>query len=245
MDLYRQIAEAVFVMAVLLAGAKTSPAAAQAAAQAKSAGNAECRVENVDYKGWQAQQISNRWVQLIIVPQNGGRLMQVSFNGHAYLFVNPKLAGKYMPPSQDQWFNYGGDKLWLLPEGDDDEQHWRGNSDLLDDGPFNFRKLSDGHGMWGRTYRIAGCSDWGSVFTKHSPGPRHASYLFSRLDEKRERPHGRVGDSVGFAVRHRQLKGSLTQQSRDPGIHSVQSIQWILESLSRSHRSRRKPCGNR
>src|SRR6266404_1012882 len=108
--------------------------------------NAGCHVEAVDYKGWQAQQVSNRWVQLIIVPQNGGRLMQVSFNGHAYLFVNPKLAGKYMPPSQDQWFNYGGDKLWLLPEGDDDEQHWRGNSDLLDDGPFTFRKLSDGQG---------------------------------------------------------------------------------------------------
>jgi len=70
--------------------------------------------------------------------------MQVSFNGHAYLFVNPKLAGRYIPPSQDQWFNYGGDKLWLLPEGHDDEQHWRGNSDLLDDGPFTLRNLSDG-----------------------------------------------------------------------------------------------------
>ena len=106
MNLYRQIAGAVFVIAVLLAGARTSPAAAQAAAPAKSADNADCRVENVDNKGWQAQQISNRWVQLVIVPQNGGRLMQVSFNRHAYLFVNPKFAGKYMPPSQDQWFNY-------------------------------------------------------------------------------------------------------------------------------------------
>ena len=51
-----------------------------------------------------------------------------------------------MPPSQDQWFNYGGDKLWLLPEGNDDERHWRGNSDLLDDGPFTSRSLSDGQG---------------------------------------------------------------------------------------------------
>ena len=53
-----------------------------------------CRVEAVDYQGWQAQQLSNRWVQLIIVPQNGGRLMQVIFAGHSYLFVNPLLAGK-------------------------------------------------------------------------------------------------------------------------------------------------------
>ena len=103
-----------------------------------------CRVEAVDYKGWQAQQLSNRWVQLAVVPQNGGRLIQVTFAGHPYLFVNPKLAGKYFPPSSKEWFNYGGDKLWLLPEGNDDEQHWVGNSDELDDGPFTFRKVSEG-----------------------------------------------------------------------------------------------------
>jgi hypothetical protein len=103
-----------------------------------------CRVESVNYKGWDAQQLSNGWVQLIVVPQNGGRLMQVTFNGHAYLFNNPKLAGKYFPPTANKWFNYGGDKLWPLPEGNDDEQHWVGNSDVLDDGPFSFRKVSAG-----------------------------------------------------------------------------------------------------
>src|SRR5262249_49708604 len=113
-------------------------AARQSPPQVNSGGSAKCRVEAVDYKGWQAQQVSNPWVQLIIVPQNGGRLMQVRFNGHSYLFVNPKLAGKYLPPSQGHWYNYGGDKVWLLPEGDDDEHHWRGNSDLLDDGHFTF-----------------------------------------------------------------------------------------------------------
>jgi hypothetical protein len=103
-----------------------------------------CRVEAVQYKGWDAEQISNRWVQLVIVPQNGGRLMQVTFDGHPYLFNNPKLAGKYFPPTAGKWFNYGGDKLWLLPEGNNDEQHWVGDSDLIDDGPFSFRKLSEG-----------------------------------------------------------------------------------------------------
>lgn len=103
-----------------------------------------CQIAAVDYQGWHAQQISNHWVQLTVVPQNGGRLMQVNFAGHAYLFVNPKLAGKYFPPSSSQWFNYGGDKIWLLPEGNNDEQHWAGNSDILDDGPFTFRKVSEG-----------------------------------------------------------------------------------------------------
>jgi hypothetical protein len=121
-----------------------APAFAQTASQANPLAVGECRIEAIDYKGWHAQQLSNKWVQLIIVPQNGGRLMQVTFAGHPYLFVNPDLAGKYLPPTPGQWFNYGGDKLWLLPEGNDDEQHWVGDSDALDDGSFSFRKLSEG-----------------------------------------------------------------------------------------------------
>ena len=105
--------------------------------------NSGCRIQSVEYQGWQAQQLSNSWVQLILVPQNGGRLMQVSFAGHSYLFVNRKYAGKYLPPTPGEWFNYGGDKLWLLPEGNNDEQHWAGGSDAIDDGPFAFRRVSD------------------------------------------------------------------------------------------------------
>src|ERR1700730_17085713 len=90
-------------------------ALSSAFAQTNQAKGPDCRVEAVDYKGWHAQQLSNRWVQAIVVPQNGGRLMQVSFAGHAYMFVNPKFAGKYLPPAAGEWFNYGGDKLWLLP----------------------------------------------------------------------------------------------------------------------------------
>lgn len=116
---------------------------AQTPATAKSQGQ-QCRVDPIDYRGWHAEQLSNQWVQLVAVPQNGGRLMQVTLAGHPYLFVNPELAGKYLPPTAGKWFNYGGDKLWLLPEGNDDEQHWVGDSDLLDDGPFSFRKISEG-----------------------------------------------------------------------------------------------------
>lgn len=121
-----------------------SLAMGRTAAQADAIKRDECRVEPIEYKGWHAQQVSNKWVQLVLIPQNGGRLIQVTFSGHPYLFNDPKFAGKYLPPGGDQWFNYGGDKIWLLPEGNDDEQHWVGNSDVIDDGPFTFRKVSEG-----------------------------------------------------------------------------------------------------
>jgi hypothetical protein len=117
---------------------------ASAPAQDEQPSGTPCQAGPVDYYGWSARQLSNRWVRLIIVPQNGGRLMQVTFAGHDYLFVNPELRGKYLPPTAAQWFNYGGDKLWLLPEGAEDEQHWPGNSDALDDGSYSFKEFANG-----------------------------------------------------------------------------------------------------
>ena len=130
---------------LLFFAASATSVTAQAQQKPDSSGpRAGCQVEPVNYLGWQAQQVSNPWVKLIFVPQNGGRLMQVVFDGHSYLFVNPEHAGKYLPPSDTQWFNYGGDKLWVLPEGNEDEKHWVGNSDVLDDGPFSFATTSQG-----------------------------------------------------------------------------------------------------
>src|SRR5271157_372797 len=119
-----------------------------------------CTVEPVTFHGWDAQRMANRWVSLIIVPKLGGRLMQVTFGSHDYLFVNPLYLGKYFPPSQGaaqgKWFNYGGDKIWPLPEGSEDEQHWSGGSDILDDGIYQFQVLSTGHTC---TVRLQGPPD--------------------------------------------------------------------------------------
>jgi len=132
-----------FAVILFLWSLNLNVASAQAPGE-PSQPSSTCRIEATNYKGWSAQQLSNRWVTLEVVPQNGGRLMQVIFAGHPFLFVNPKYEGKYLPPDPSKWFNYGGDKLWLLPEGNDDEQHWVGNSDLIDDAPYTFRKVSEG-----------------------------------------------------------------------------------------------------
>lgn len=107
----------------------------------------ECRIESTVFDGWQAQQITNEWLKLILVPQLGGRLMQVTFAGHPFLFVNPKYRGQYFPPVEGtrNWFNYGGDKIWPMPEGSQDDQHWPGPiSDALDDGNYAFNVASQG-----------------------------------------------------------------------------------------------------
>ena len=159
-------------------------------------------------------------MKLIFVPQNGGRLMQVIFNEHPYLFVNPRYAGKYLPPSTSQWFNYGGDKLWVLPEGNDDEQHWVGNSDVLDDGPFEFQTLSQGPRC---EISLTGPADpqTGLQFSRTvSIGSGFTTHQVSCHREKRDRPSDRMVRAIGLAVRHRRCERFFAPQSETSGAFS-------------------------
>jgi hypothetical protein len=119
----------------------TPPLLAQQSAQHPPA---PCAIRSVEFDGWQAKEVANDWVRLTFVPQLGGRLMQVAFDGHSYLFVNPVYKGKYISPDEagGRWINYGGDKIWPLPEGNADEQHWNGASTALDDGDYTFAIVS-------------------------------------------------------------------------------------------------------
>ncbi len=105
--------------------------------------NSGCQIQPITFEGWRAQELSNQWVRVTIVPQLGGRVMQVEFAGHPYLFVNPRFRGQYISPEQaansQRWINYGGDKIWPMPEGNEDASHWPGpRSDALDDGNYQF-----------------------------------------------------------------------------------------------------------
>lgn len=113
---------------------------------AQSTQTSRCALRQVAFHGWHAEQLYNHWLALTLVPQLGGRLMQVEFNGHSYLFVNPAFAGQYIPPSQaaGKWINYGGDKIWPMPEGSHDEDHWVLESGTLDDAPYRFQLLEQG-----------------------------------------------------------------------------------------------------
>ncbi len=132
-------------IAFLLPGLCVARSGTQNSPQGSS--RSACRIDAIYFEGWKAEQISNEWLKLIIVPQLGGRLMQVFFAGHPFLFVNSEYKGRYLPPSEGaakgKWFNYGGDKIWPMPEGAQDEHHWPGPiSDELDDGAYAFQALS-------------------------------------------------------------------------------------------------------
>jgi hypothetical protein len=112
------------------------------------------------FEGWKAEEMSSDWVRLTVVPQLGGRLMQAEFGGHRYLFVNSKYKGKHFAPvdstKQRDWINYGGDKLWPLPEGHG-EGYWPGPvSDVLDDGEYKLSAVSQGNPC---TLRLEGPPD--------------------------------------------------------------------------------------
>lgn len=130
------------LLPILLAFSIVVPTAdaQKAAANTHSA----CQIHPVIFDGWKAQEVQNDWVRLILVPSLGGRLMQVSFNGHPYLFINQETVGKYISPAEaaGRWINYGGDKVWPMPEGSQDEHHWVLQSSPLDDGHYTFRVLS-------------------------------------------------------------------------------------------------------
>jgi len=115
-------------------------------ADSKTAAQSGCKAHATNYLGWQAEELSNPWVKLEIVPQIGGRLIQVTFGGHDLLYINPALKGKVLPLENkgDDGHNYGGDKIWPLPEGNQDEQHWSGGYGNLDSGPFTLQVISRG-----------------------------------------------------------------------------------------------------
>jgi hypothetical protein len=113
--------------------------------QSQAAPAAGCQVRATNYLGWKAEELSNPWVKLEIVPQIGGRLIQVTFGGHDFLYINPALQGKVVPLEAKGYGdrNYGGDKIWPMPEGNQDEQHWSGGGNL-DGAPFTLQVLSSG-----------------------------------------------------------------------------------------------------
>ncbi|MGA2630560.1 MAG: DUF4380 domain-containing protein [Terriglobia bacterium] len=97
-------------------------------AMAAPASSFPARVEKTQYKGWNVYRLTNGLVTLDVAPDIGGRAIQLRLADQEYFFVNPDLAGKVLPPEQNNlksgWANYGGDKVWPGPEGWSNDDQW-------------------------------------------------------------------------------------------------------------------------
>ncbi len=101
------------------------------------------------YQGWKTLRLANPLIELQVLPDVGGRIIQFKLGSHEFLWVNPQLAGKLPPASgltdDGGWFNIGGDKLWPAPQGWDNEQQWPGPPDAVLDGqPYQLEQLPPG-----------------------------------------------------------------------------------------------------
>ena len=132
-----------FAVALLVWLLNLNVASAQAKAE-PSQPSSSCRVEATNYKGWSAQRAFQSLAQAGSRTAKWRTTDAGDFQRASFPLRESQVRRKIPAARPSRWFNYGGDKLWLLPEGNDNEQQWVGNSDLLDDGPYTFRKVSEG-----------------------------------------------------------------------------------------------------
>lgn len=105
--------------------------------------------EPIPFRGWSGWRLANEFIQLIAVPEIGGRVMACDLGSHSFLFVDPDLAGKLFSAEENQgdgslaaWKNYGGDKTWPAPQGWDTEEQWHGPPDpILDTGRYTVDEI--------------------------------------------------------------------------------------------------------
>ena len=105
-------------------------------------------ISKAEYQGWTAHRMTNGLVELDVVPEIGGRVIQFRRGGKEFFWVNPDLAGQRPPPGglgpDGGWLNYGGDKLWPAPQGWDGDDQWPGPPDAVLDGqPYAFERLPE------------------------------------------------------------------------------------------------------
>ena len=112
----------------LAVGPGESPFLTARPAMASPAASFPAKLERTQYKGWNVYRLTNGLVTLDIAPEIGGRAIQLRLGDQEYFFVNADLAGKVLPPEQNNlqagWANYGGDKAWPGPEGWSNDNQW-------------------------------------------------------------------------------------------------------------------------
>lgn len=94
------------------------------------------------FEHWSVYTLKNEWLNICVVPQIGGRILQIEMGGYPFLFVNEKLLDYPMDCSrlgpENKWLNFGGEKIWPAPQGWSKDTEWPGPPDpVLDSGEYS------------------------------------------------------------------------------------------------------------
>lgn len=97
--------------------------------------------EQASAQEWESVDLKNELIEVQAVPEIGGRIIQYKLGDYDFFWVNKELVNKKIPASRlgpdGEWLNYGGDKVWPAPQGQDNDQQWPGPPDpVLDGGPY-------------------------------------------------------------------------------------------------------------
>lgn len=107
-----------------------------------------CAIGATNYKGWKSLRLTNGILDLFVVPEIGGRIIQLRLGGREYFYVNSRHIGQVYGQDENNfeagWKNYGGCKVWPAPQGWSDDRQWPGPPDpILDGGPYCWQIVED------------------------------------------------------------------------------------------------------
>lgn len=107
-----------------------------------------CHVNVTNYEGWKALRLANGILELFVVPEIGGRIVQLRLGKADYFYLNPRHLGRIYTQKENSfeegWKNYGGSKVWPAPQGWSDDAQWPGPPDpILDGGPHRAQIIDD------------------------------------------------------------------------------------------------------
>jgi hypothetical protein len=118
---------------------------------AGATGNDSCTLAKVNFEGWRAFELANGLVQVFVVPEIGGRIIQLRLGEEFFLHVNPRSRGQVLSAAQDGpaagWGQYGGSKVCPAPQGWSSDEEWPGPPDpILDGSNFDCRIAEESPG---------------------------------------------------------------------------------------------------
>ncbi len=95
-------------------------------------------IRQTKHSGRSVLEMSNDHVRVYVAPELGGRILQIEIENSTLLFENENLKGMANVQGTSRWNgnwqNFGGEKLWVAPQGWTSDDEWPGPPDPVIDG---------------------------------------------------------------------------------------------------------------